>query len=252
MDFNSYVFPIPTASYNEDDFKGDLIWIPKKEHYVYRDKIKYNSCNTLSQRPLYKKTSTNYFKRRTESEFSVRILKRKRNLSNVQKIPSVLFSFVNKFAEEEEKEKVSHIPCLFLKTRDKVSNKVIIYFHANYEDLGFTHHICSAIRKSLRMNVLSVEYPGYGMYKSDVECSSEAIQKDADQIYKFLTEIMNIEESNIIVMGRCVGSGPAVYLASKYNPASLILVSPFKSIKEAVKSIFNKMGWFLEKFVKER
>ena len=49
---------------------------------------------------------------------------------------------------------------------------------------------------------------------------------------------MNISESNILVMGRCIGSGPAVYLATQFNPLSLILISPFKSIKGAVKKYF--------------
>lgn len=40
-----------------------------------------------------------------------------------------------------------------------------------------------------------------------------------------------IEESNIIVMGRSLGSGPSSHLAAKYSPAALILISPLTSIK---------------------
>ena len=36
-----------------------------------------------------------------------------------------------------------------------------------------------------------------------------------------------------------MGSGPAVYLASKYRPGALILMSPYTSIKNVVK---NKVG----------
>jgi hypothetical protein len=169
----------------------------------------------------------------------------------VQKIPSISFSFDNKFKITQKNSE--HIPCLFIKYEN--SKKILIYFHANYEDLGLTYHVCVLISKYLKINVLSVEYPNYGIYKTAKnECTSDEIEKDADCIYKFLTEIMSIEESNIIVLGRCIGSGPATFLAEKYNPGSLVLISPFKSIKAAVKSIFDKIkfGWLFEKMVSER
>ena len=198
--------------------------------------------------------------------------KHKYSSSIIQKIPSISFSFDNKFQKEEPLDKINHIPCLFIKYSNTLTNpnnkskaknnlpslstsdKILIYFHANYEDLGYTYNICSSISRHLKINVLSVEYPNYGIYKSNIECSSEAILEDAEDIYKFLVDIKNIEESKIIIQGRCIGSGPATYLASKYKPISLVLISPFKSIKEAVKSIFGKIkvGWILEKFVKER
>jgi len=270
MDFNSFVFPTPISSYTHEDFKGELVWIPKKEYYSYRDKIKYNNYKSLIP-----KTGVSVYNNEMDEKINLencfskydnqinpvnnkksenKGIYQKTHQSTVHKIPTISFTFDNKFKTENSNDKLNFLPCLFLKTHDKGSNKILIYFHANYEDLGYTYPICAAIRKSLKINVLSVEYPNYGLYKSDKECSSEAIIEDADQIYKFLTEIMNIEENNIIIMGRCIGSGPAVYLASKYHPKSLILVSAFKSIKFAVKSIFDrlKFGWFFEKFVKER
>jgi hypothetical protein len=252
MDFNSFVFPIPAASYTLEDFKGELVWIPKKTHFTYRDKIKYN----IEKSPVMRTNSLrigNNFKKKNE-DLDIKILKKKRNYSSIQKIPTISFTFENKFNSNLIKEKITYIPCLFLRNRDRSSNKLILYFHANYEDLGYTYHLCSMIRKSTRMNVLSVEYPGYGIYKSDLECSAENVQMDAEIIYRFLTEILNVDENNIIIMGRCIGSGPAVYLASNFNPASLILISPFKSIKAAVRSIFDnfKFGWLFQNLVKER
>jgi hypothetical protein len=270
MEFNSYVFPIPTVSYSSDDFKGELIWIPKKEHFNYRDKIKYNNYKSLIPKnnnlDLLEVNGedfgifqdNDYIKKVSISgKIGHRRYTSLCNISShsfIQKIPSVSFSFDNKFQSGIETKKIYYIPCLFLKVPETGSNKIIIYFHANYEDLGSTYQICSAMCKNLKMNVLSVEYPNYGIYKSETECSSDIILKDADIIYHFLTEIMNIKDKDIILLGRCIGSGPASYLATKFVPASLILISPFKSIKAAVKSMFDKMkfGWFFEKLVKER
>lgn len=51
---------------------------------------------------------------------------------------------------------------------------------------------------------------------------------------------MGISASQIIIFGRSMGSGPATYLASKENPAALILFSPYTSIKEVAK---EHVGW---------
>ena len=50
-------------------------------------------------------------------------------------------------------------------------------------------------------------------------------------------------------MGRSLGSGPATFLASKYKPAALVLISPFTSIKNAASDLFGFFGGF---FIKER
>ena len=55
------------------------------------------------------------------------------------------------------------IPCLYLPYTN--SNKIIIYFHANAEDLGTSYAFLTHLRKQLKINILAVEYPGYGLYK---------------------------------------------------------------------------------------
>lgn len=46
----------------------------------------------------------------------------------------------------------------------------MIYFHGNAEDIGYSYEFTDSIRKNLKINVLSVEYPGYGIYKGEA-CS---------------------------------------------------------------------------------
>lgn len=48
-------------------------------------------------------------------------------------------------------------------------------------------------------------------------------------------------------MGRSLGSGPATYLAAKFEPGGLILISPYTSIKSVAK---GKVG-FLSVLVAE-
>jgi len=42
-----------------------------------------------------------------------------------------------------------------------------------------------------------------------------------------LNNIKNITKKNIFVLGRSLGTGPAIYLASKRSPAATFLISPY-------------------------
>ena len=245
MDFNSLVFPIPKASYNKKSFPGQLIWIPKK-NFTYKDKIKYSINHDSKNIPKISKLN--------KKSIQGKLIYHNKSSSMVQSIPSISFQIDNKFTEFEKiKEITTYIPCLFLKSKVP-SEKILIYFHSNYKDLGNTFPLCSTISKNLNINVLSVEYPGYGVYKTQTLSTADEITNDSEIIFKFINEVESIKTNNIILMGRCIGSGPATYLAMKHNILSLVLLSPFKSIKEAVKTMFPKLhfGNFLQNFVKER
>ena len=102
----------------------------------------------------------------------------------------------------------------------------------------------------MKMHVMAVEYPGYGLYKTS-KPDEEKIKNDADTVYDYLTEVCGVREKDIILFGRSMGSGPSSYLASRKNPGSLLLMSPYMSIKDAAKSLF---GWasFMSFVVYER
>ena len=68
---------------------------------------------------------------------------------------------------------------------------------------------------------------------------------DAEIVYDFLTNEIQIPSDNIILFGRSMGSGPATYLAGNRNPGLLILMSPYISIKEAVKDVAGKWATYL-------
>lgn len=54
---------------------------------------------------------------------------------------------------------------------------------------------------------------------------------------------------NIVVFGRSIGSGPAVFISSLYQLGGLILLSPFLSLCEAVGDIY---GGIASKLLKQR
>ena len=257
MDWNSLIFPIPKVSYTKLSFPNQLIWVPKKE-YNYKDKLKYKQNLPQYNNHNHKHNIQKFIKTKTPKKQTNKIIFHSKSTSMIQRVPSISFQIDNKFLNDSltkpgSSPNTTYIPCLFLKSSTP-TDKLLIYFHSNYEDLGNTYSFCNKISSSLNMNVLAVEYPNYGLYKSLSPLNAETINNDAEVIFKFINEVENIQESNIIIMGRCVGSGPATYLATKHSVMALILLSPFKSIKEAIKTMFPRLnvGTLLKSLVKER
>lgn len=102
----------------------------------------------------------------------------------------------------------------------------------------------------MRMHILAVEYPGYGLYKTSSPCENR-IREDAEILYDYLTKHIGVRESDIIFFGRSMGSGPATYLASKKNAFTLLLMSAYTSIKDVARTILGKLS-FLTPIVYER
>jgi len=99
-------------------------------------------------------------------------------------------------------------------------------------------------------HVLAIEYPGYGLYKTS-KPNEQQIKEDAQIVYEYLTKCVGIREQDIILFGRSMGTGPTSYLSTIKQPHSLLLMSPYTSIKEAAKSL---LGWaaFLTVIVYEK
>lgn len=126
----------------------------------------------------------------------------------------------------------------------------MIYFHGNAEDVGLASDLLDYIRSFLKVHVLSVEYPGYGVYPGSPDAGQ--ILADAESVYDYLTapgQPWHIKEQDIILFGRSIGSGPATHLAANRRPCSLLLMSPFKSIREIVK---EQAGSVLQYVISDR
>lgn len=147
----------------------------------------------------------------------------------------------------EDETNSSGIPCLWFPAPKAAT--VILFFHANAEDLGMSFAVLRHIRDQFKVNVLAVEYPGYGLLHQ-MEPSEDAVYEVALTAFRFLVDEIGVRYSQIILFGRSLGSGPAVFLAAQYPVGGLILVSAFSSIRAAVQSIVGRMvAWtFSERF----
>ena len=93
-----------------------------------------------------------------------------------------------------------------------------------------------------------MEYPGYGLYGYE-EKNSDCFLRDALTVFDFAVNVLKVRESDIFVFGRSLGCSAAIHLARHRDPSFCILMSPFKSLKDAAIAV---VGRFLASFLAER
>lgn len=102
----------------------------------------------------------------------------------------------------------------------------LFYFHGNAEDLGdivpFLHQLHAA-----GFAILAFDYRGYGL--SAGEPSEKNVYADTRAVLAFAQSKLGLSADRIIAVGRSVGSGPAVELATTLPVAGLVLISPLAS-----------------------
>jgi len=69
---------------------------------------------------------------------------------------------------------------------DVGGNKLCIYFHGNAEDIGLAFEMLTHFGDMMKMHMLAVEYPGYGLYKNR-EPDELVIKEDCETVYDYLT-----------------------------------------------------------------
>lgn len=132
------------------------------------------------------------------------------------------------FVPREDGEQV---PCLMLRFRH--ARFLLIYFHANAEDLGLCYTFCDVMRDLFQIHVMAVEYPGYGICAG--QCDEAGILANARAAAAFATKELKWPCDGIKIFGRSLGTGPAMVLATEYPAAGLVLVSPFTSICDLIR-----------------
>ena len=68
----------------------------------------------------------------------------------------------------------------------------MVFFHGNSEDIIQSFVLYKNLSIYLNLHILVVEYPGYGIYKGNP--TSELVEKDAIDVYDYLTKNMKISE----------------------------------------------------------
>ncbi len=103
-------------------------------------------------------------------------------------------------------------------SRDK-----ILYFHGNYRSLN---HYFSWIEIYWEMgyDVFSIDYEGFG--KSEGTPSEDALVRDAEAAFRFVTTDLSWNPADIIIYGYSLGSIPAVETSALQSCRLLFLEAP--------------------------
>jgi pimeloyl-ACP methyl ester carboxylesterase len=102
----------------------------------------------------------------------------------------------------------------------------ILFSHGNAEDIRDVFGDMVSM-KNHGFSVLAYDYHGYGT--SQGKPSEDNCYRDIDAAYDYLTGTLKVPASRILLLGRSVGSGPAVDLATRKPVGGLILESALTS-----------------------
>ena len=100
----------------------------------------------------------------------------------------------------------------------------ILYSHGNGEDLGDLSGLLEELRGA-GFAVFAFDYRGYGT--SGGAPSEEGVYRDADAAYDYLMKVLNVEPGRVVALGRSLGGGVAVDLASRKQLGGLVIESSF-------------------------
>ena len=122
----------------------------------------------------------------------------------------------------------------YVKNSLEEKSPLLIYFGGNAEEVS-TH--VRELNYFEGWSLLLVNYRGYGL--SEGSPSEKNFCNDAILLYDTFSKRADIDSKRIVVFGRSLGTGVAIYLASQ-RPSikGVILVSPFDSVRSKEKKMY--------------
>lgn len=164
-----------------------------------------------------------------------------------QKLPKdSKFSYPYKFEEHfiEVEEGVELNGLLFKAEAGNDSRGLIFYMHGNAGALNTWGYAADEFLQE-GYDVFIPDYRGYG--KSDGKINSqEQLFSDMEKVYLEIEKLYQDQE--IIITGFSIGSGPATWLASRYQPDMLVLIAPFYNMTELASHYFPFLPSFILRY----
>ena len=121
---------------------------------------------------------------------------------------------------------------------------VILYLHGNRGNLR------RCIRQAetfagLGYDIFMPDYRGFGKTEGAIRSEGQLF-RDVTKVYEYLRT--QYDESRIVIVGYSLGTGMSSYLASKFDPKSLVLLAPYVSFIDLKNRIFPLVPNFLIKY----
>ena len=113
----------------------------------------------------------------------------------------------------------------FFKAAIGPDNPLIIYYGGNAEDVSLNFADLGRFDTGA---FLFMNFRGYG--ESDGKPSEAALLSDALVVFDHILAAERIDPRHVVLMGRSLGTGVAVYVAAQRKVGGVILVTPFDSL----------------------
>ena len=113
---------------------------------------------------------------------------------------------------------------------------VVLFMHGNAGNVATWAGSAHGLSDRERVAILVFDYRGYG--KSTGLPDEAGIYADARAARSWLARRTQIREEDVVLLGRSLGGGVAVQLASELPPRGLILMNTFTSAPAAAQSFF--------------
>jgi alpha-beta hydrolase superfamily lysophospholipase len=125
----------------------------------------------------------------------------------------------------------------------KEDQPLVFYCHGNSSNIQSWGEV--AERYNARgFDTIIYDYRGFG--KSQGKRNEQNFIEDARQVFKFALD--HYGEEQIFIYGRSMGTSVATLLSSEYNPAALILETPYSSIPDLFQSYYPFLPSWLFSF----
>lgn len=128
------------------------------------------------------------------------------------------------------------------------SAPLVIFFTGNAQNSSNTlyKYYTSEKMKDVfgNYNLMIIDYPGYGLSKG--KPSDKSMFKASEYIIEYATKMKEVDKKNIVIMGYSIGTGVAVYAASKNDVNGLILVAPYDNALSLYNDTLNIFHGFIK------
>ena len=115
------------------------------------------------------------------------------------------------------------------------SGVTLLWFHGNAGNISHRLDNILMLHQHLGVGVFIIDYRGYGL--SEGRPSEKGIYMDAEAALDYLKTDLGLDlEREVVLMGRSLGVGVAVEMATRHRVRGVILESGFTSIREMAES----------------
>lgn len=118
----------------------------------------------------------------------------------------------------------------------------LLWFHGNAGNITSRYGVIERLVE-LPVEVFIVDYRGYG--RSEGSPSEQGLYADARAAWDYLTRERGIPSANIVLFGDSLGGAVAIDLATRVEPAGLVVQSTFTSIRDMAAEVMPFVPGFI-------